>query len=60
MKRLFLLFFAVSLCSLAVAQTTVSSLRANRMSEPQGVADSKPLLSWIVESAERGVKQTAY
>ncbi len=60
MKRLFSLFFAVSLCSLAVAQTTVSSLRVNRMSEPQGVADSKPMMSWIVESAERGVKQTAY
>ena len=60
MKRLFSLFVALSLCSLVVAQPTVGSLRVNRMSEPQGVADSRPMMSWVVESTERGVSQSAY
>ena len=60
MKRLFSLFVALNLCSHVVAQPTVGSLRVNRMSEPQGVADSSPMMSWVVESTERGVSQSAY
>ncbi len=60
MKRLFSLFVALNFCSLVVAQPTVGSLRVNRMSEPQGVADTKPMMSWIVESTERGITQSAY
>lgn len=60
MKRLFSLFVALNLCLHVVAQPTVGSLRVNRMSEPQGVADSRPMMSWIVESTERGISQSAY
>lgn len=52
----------VALClgGVVVAQTTVGSLRVNRMEQPQGLADSKPLFSWIVQSPQRGTTQTAY
>ena len=60
MKRLFLLFLSLSLCYTAMAQTTVGSLRVNRMSEPQGVEDPTPMFSWIIQSTEHGVMQSAY
>ena len=60
MKRLFSLFVMLSLCSMAMAQTTVGSLRVNRMSEPQGVEDPTPMFSWIIQSTEHGVMQSAY
>ena len=60
MKRFLTLAIALCICTLAVAQTSVTSLKVNRMSSPQGVADSTPLLSWIIENPSRGIVQTAY
>ena len=60
MKRILTLAIALCICTLAVAQTSVTSLKVNRMSSPQGVADSTPSLSWIIENPSRGIVQTAY
>lgn len=60
MKRILTLAIALCICTLAVAQTSVTSLKVNRMSSPQGVADSTPSLSWIMENPSRGIVQTAY
>ena len=49
MKRILSLAIALCICTLAVAQTTVTSLKVNRMTTPQGVADSTPSLSWVME-----------
>ena len=60
MKRILTLAITLCVCTLAVAQTSVTSLKVNRMSSPQGVADSTPSLSWIMENPSRGIVQTAY
>jgi alpha-L-rhamnosidase len=39
---------------------TVTGLRCEYLVNPLGVDDKHPRLSWVVESAQRGQKQTAY
>lgn len=60
MKKLLYLFVAMCICTVAAAQPSVGSLKVNRMQEPQGLSDAKPSLSWIVQSEQRGIYQTAY
>ena len=46
---------------MAVAQVEVSSLRANRLDTPMGVAPDAPVtFSWITTSEDKGASQSAY
>ena len=51
---------AISLVSPAVAGLTPTHLKCEYKTNPLAVGAARPRLSWWVESAERGQKQTAY
>jgi len=53
------LFLAPLACSPAV-YAAVTSLRCEYRENPLGIDSPKPRLSWIIESADRGARQTAY
>jgi alpha-L-rhamnosidase len=57
-----LLVFYLCLASAASlhAATTVDQLACEHLPNPQGIDASWPRLSWILESRQRDVKQTAY
>ena len=40
--------------------TSVGDLRCEHLQNPQGIDATQPRLSWMLQSDERGVKQTAY
>src|SRR5258708_812929 len=42
------------------ATVTVGDLRCEHLDNPQGIDATQPRLSWMLQSNERGVKQTAY
>ena len=42
------------------AATTAGNLRCESLENPQGIDAAQPRLSWILNSDERGQKQTAY
>lgn len=42
------------------AAVSTANLRCEYLTEPQGIEVPAPRLSWVVESPERGEKQTAY
>ncbi len=42
------------------AAVSTGSLRCEYLSDPRGIEVTKPRLSWVVESLERGEKQTGY
>jgi len=48
--------------SIAVGQSNIAvkELRCEYTAEPVGIDTEKPRLSWVLESSERGQKQTAY
>ena len=66
MRESAVFFLALFGCLLASAGTTVAGeLRAKRLrceylESPLGIDEKAPRLSWIVESSERGQKQSAY
>lgn len=43
-----------------LAEVTSTSLRCEYLTDPHGIEVTQPRLSWVVESLERGEKQTAY
>jgi len=56
--RLCAAFFSlISACDAALIST---SPRCEYLTDPRGVATLQPRLSWVVESTQRGEKQTAY
>lgn len=60
-----LLFVAIGLClaqaaNVADAAIEVGSLRCEYRSDPMSVEAAQPRLCWMLESAERGQRQTAY
>lgn len=59
MKRLFLLL-ALMLSMPAVAQVSVTDLKVNHLSAPEGVTDRTPSFSWILKGDARGLMQSAY
>lgn len=59
MKRL-LLLATLFLWLPAAAQVNVASLKTNHMTDPSGIDDPAPVFSWVIESGERNVMQTAY
>ncbi|HXI68796.1 MAG TPA: family 78 glycoside hydrolase catalytic domain [Verrucomicrobiae bacterium] len=44
----------------SVAAMTAGDLRCEHLENPQGIDAAQPRLSWMLQSNERGVKQTAY
>ena len=52
---LILLFLRTSFAAL-----TISDLRCENRTEPLGIDVTEPRLSWVLDSKERGEKQTAY
>lgn len=66
MKRLFLILFVVIVfsmtgCSvLKDSNVNVKELRCEYSHDPLGIDKIKPRLSWVLDSSERGHKQTAY
>lgn len=62
MKRFLLLFSAVWITVwCASAQPTVSHLRTEHLTDPMGIGERRPLLSWMVsDPSRRGVTQSAY
>ncbi len=53
-----LLFSTIAFCS--VAQVKVQNLRTENLTNPVGLDDTKPHLSWQITSDKRNVMQTAY
>ncbi|MGD8535785.1 MAG: glycoside hydrolase family 78 protein [Candidatus Aminicenantes bacterium] len=57
-------FVLISACSLAnqekISDLKVTHLRCEYLKDPIGIDVVKPRLSWILESSERSLKQTAY
>jgi alpha-L-rhamnosidase len=51
-----LLFFCIS----AYSQVTVADLRCNHTTNPIGIDDVKPMLSWKLASNENAISQVAY
>lgn len=62
MKRFLLLFLATVVTAWsASAQLSVSQLRTEHLTDPVGIGERRPLLSWEVSDASRrGVTQSAY
>lgn len=44
----------------AVSNMTITNLHCDYLTNPLGIDDFKPRLSWVLESGERGQRQTAY
>lgn len=44
----------------ALAQISVTSLKVNHLTNPEGVCDPAPEFSWVLEGTGRGIMQTAY
>ncbi len=53
-------FFCLALMEPGLAGTTVTGLRCEGLENPLGIDATKPRLSWILNSDERGQRQTAY
>jgi len=61
MKKFLFVFVATSLSHLTtLAQVKVTSLLCENRVNPIGLGDAKPRLSWIIESTQRNVMQSAY
>lgn len=62
MNRITFCFFIIVLSVFTVvnAQTGINNLLTETMITPLGIEEKKPRFSWQMNSAERGVSQTAY
>ena len=58
--RLTALLFCLATVASGFAKTTVTDLRCEGLANPQGIDALRPRLSWILNSDERGQRQTAY
>ena len=52
--------FSTFLLTAALPAATVGELRCEYRSNPLGIDVARPRLSWIIDSNERGERQTAY
>ena len=57
---LVILLLSYSLPKKADAQINISNLRCEHLTAPLGIDEMKPVLSWELQSDERGKKQTAF
>ena len=60
MNKIIKLFFLLQLGFVCSMYGVVTSLRVNRLTNPSGIVDSHPMLSWQITSSLRNVMQTAY
>ena len=65
MKRLHLLPVLLAVAVLATAASSspaahLARLRCEYLTDPLGIEAARPRLSWVIESARRGERQTAY
>ncbi len=60
MDRTFFTIFLLTLPAWAATPLTPSRLRTEYLTNPLAIDDAHPRLSWIIESAERGARQSAY
>jgi len=64
MKHLLRISLCLAILSLNTtimhASTTLENLRCEARTNPAGIDVTSPRLSWIIQSAERGAKQSAY
>ena len=60
MKKVFLLFFLLFTGLLAIAQINIKNLSIEYLSNPVGIDIEKPRFSWIIESRQHDVQQSAY
>ncbi|MBC8096153.1 MAG: alpha-L-rhamnosidase N-terminal domain-containing protein, partial [Akkermansiaceae bacterium] len=61
MKRLLVLLLAgLATGAFSQAALTVTNLSCERRSEPLGIDVAQPRLGWLLQSSERGERQTAY
>ena len=56
----FLILGSIFLAGVCSASVTAKSLRCEYLTDPMGIDVGSPRLSWILDSRERGQKQTAY
>ena len=54
------LLFFISVGNTSIAVVSVSVLKCEMLTDPQGIGTAKPRLSWQITSHERYVSQTAY
>ena len=54
------LFTSLLLCLHVQAAIEVKQLRCEYLVDPAGIDETQPRLSWVIESLERGEKQTAW
>ncbi|HOW63982.1 MAG TPA: hypothetical protein P5186_07870 [Candidatus Paceibacterota bacterium] len=63
-SRITIAFLVTGLLSILpgvlVADISLTGLRCEYLSNPTGIDEAQPRLSWRVESTERGQRQTAY
>ncbi len=59
-NKVFIGFLFVFVSVRVQAQVTVSELKCDYQIDPIGIQSEKPQLSWLLQSAQRNVKQTAY
>ncbi|MBQ5903626.1 MAG: hypothetical protein IIW89_04740, partial [Alistipes sp.] len=60
MKRILILVAAILAPLLTMAGVEVGQLEVEQFERPLSVERAQPRLSWIIQSDERGVMQTAY
>lgn len=60
MRTLLLTLAGAGLTGLVAAQSTVSQLRVENLTNPLGISTPQPRLSWQLTSPTRNTKQTAY
>src|SRR6266404_9822461 len=54
------LFFFFPGLQPVLAGTALANLRCEYLENPQGIDAARPRLSWVLDSTERGQRQTAY
>jgi len=59
-QRFLLTILVLARCASACAAVGIERLQCEYLDNPLGVDAPQPRLSWVLTSAERGVKQTAY
>ena len=60
MKRILVLALFFTTAIRALAGLSVGQLRCEHLENPQGIDATPPRLSWILQSSQRDVKQSAY
>jgi len=63
MKNLKYILFIIACCFISELQAATfrpTNLTCERITNPLGIEVREPLLSWMIESSENGMRQSAY